>query len=183
MTAIILTVCFSLVLLTLVVWSIAVYNRIILLKNQVKNAWSSVDVMLMKRFDLIPQLTQVVKQYMSHESQTLSELVALRNATYQHKHTITHENTICEQMATMVLKAEAYPELRSSEQFLQLQKAMNEAEAHIAAARRFFNAAVTHYNQQIQSFPQHLLASMMGFKTKHWFESHEDFDVQKEVLL
>jgi len=153
---------------------ISIFNKLVKASNEVDKAFSSVDVMLKKRYDLIPNLVSTVKAYMKHEKEVLTELTTLRtkflstNLPQQDK--IDIENNLLRSMKALMVAVENYPDLKASQNFIQLQAAWNEAEGQIAAARRFFNSAVTEYNNKIEIFPNNLIAAMMNYKLKKVFE-------------
>lgn len=152
---------------------IGLYNSLIVKKNAVDNAYFSMDVMLKKRHDLIPQLVDTVKGYMQHEKQLLSELTTLRQQFESTQLPVNDKvklenqlNTILQQVRVQV---ENYPDLKASVNFLKLQGAINEAEEQLAASRRFYNAAVNDYHNGIQTFPSSVIASMSGMVRKEYF--------------
>ena len=157
---------------------ILIYNRLIKAKNQVDLAFGSVDVQLKKRYDLIPNLVTTVKAYMKHEKEILTELTILRtkflstDITQEEK--VDIENQLNRSMKGFSLTVENYPDLKASRNFVKLQEAWNKAEGQIAAARRFFNSAVTDYNNKIAFFPNNLIAKMMHYKPKNIFEIPEE---------
>lgn len=145
------------------------YNSLIRKKNQVDNAFASIDVMLKQRFDLIPNLVASVQQYAKHEADTFSTITEMRNKSYSslsENEKADFDKNFSGIRSKFFAVAENYPELKASDNFLQLQRALNEAEEQLAAARRTFNACVTDYNNAVQSFPTNMLASMMGFTNK-----------------
>jgi LemA protein len=157
---------------------ILIYNNLIKKKNQVDNAFGSIDVMLKKRYDLIPNLVETVKQYMTHEKETLAQITELRtqatSGNLSGDEKVDIENKIAGQMRGIMVAVENYPDLKASANFVQLQGSWNEAEEQISAARRFFNSAVTDFNNAIQVFPNSIMAGMMGLKPKKVFEIPEE---------
>jgi LemA protein len=149
---------------------ILIYNSLVGRKNQVENAFASIDVYLKKRNDLIPSLVSTVKGYMNHEKDLLTKITALRNqaheqTTYSNDRVGT-ENQITENMSKILVAVEAYPDLKASENFLMLQRSMNEIEAQLSASRRAFNASVTDYNNGVETFPNSIVAGMISYKRK-----------------
>lgn len=148
---------------------IGAYNSLVIKRNNTNNAFAGIDAILKKRFDLIPNLIATVRAYASHERETFAEVTALRSKEYV-KLTDTEKAALSDGMqraqTAFNLVAEQYPQLRASENYLQLQAALNETEEQLSAARRAYNAAVTGYNNAIQMFPTNLFASMFGFKPK-----------------
>jgi LemA protein len=152
---------------------IIIYNGLVSRKNQVENAFASIDVYLKKRSDLIPSLVETVKGYMNHERDTLEGIAKLRSQTQSAQlgsdDKVVLENKITEGIGHVMLAVEKYPDLKASANFMQLQRTMNEVEAQLAASRRAFNAAVTDYNNGIESFPSNIVAGMMKYERKHVF--------------
>ena len=152
---------------------IIIYNNLIQKKNAIDNAYFSMDVMLKKRYDLIPQLVETVRGYMTHEKDVLMQLTELRqkviveNLNTNDK--VELDNKINSGLQNVFASFENYPQLKASENFLKLQGAINEAEEQLAASRRFYNAAVNDYHNGIEMFPSSLVASWMGLKHKTFF--------------
>lgn len=156
---------------------ILMFNMLVSRKNQVENAFGSVDVMLKKRFDLIPNLVSTVKAYMQHEQETLTKLTELRTRAIagdtQSDEKVDLSNKISAAVREIMISVENYPDLKASENFMQLQGTWNETEEQISASRRFFNSAVTDYNNAVEQFPTNMFAGMMGYKRKAVFEIPE----------
>lgn len=159
----------------LLLFVIILYNSLISKRNQVDNAFSSIDVMLRKRYDLIPNLVSTVKGYMEHERSVLAQITELRAQVISYRYfdnnRIDLDNKIASALDKIMLVAENYPDLKASENFLKLQAALNDVEEQISAARRAYNAAVTDYNNAVQMFPTNILASIMGFESQKLFEA------------
>jgi LemA protein len=157
---------------------ISLYNRLVRLRNGVENAFSAVDVQLKQRCDLIPKVVEAMREYMSHERGTLDELTALREKAGAASTAADDRLKIDQQMSGLLrglmVRAEAYPELKASETVSMLQRSLNEVEAQIAAARRTFNAAVTAFNTAIEVVPANLLAGTFGFGRRALFEAAAD---------
>lgn len=147
---------------------VLMYNGLVGKKNQVENAFSSVDVQLKQRHDLIPNLVATVKNYMSHERGTLEELTRLRSQAMagglSPEERAKVENQIGKHMSGIMVAVENYPQLKADTSFVHLQKSLNEVEAQIAAARRTYNAAVTDFNNALEMFPTSFMANAMGYK-------------------
>lgn len=162
------------VLVVLAFVLIGLYNSLINKKNQVDNAFGSIDALLKKRLDLIPNLVEVVKQYMQHEKSTLTEVTEMRTKVLEGNKTVEDQmgmnDALGQKMGGIMVAVENYPELKSNTNFLQLQGSWNEVEEQISAARRAYNAAVTSYNNGVEMFPTNIFANMMGYKTKKVFE-------------
>lgn len=152
---------------------VRIYNGLIYLKNQVSKSFSSVDVLLKKRWDLIPNLVAVVKSHMQFEQQTLAEITRLRSQVMSggisDDQRLTLENQISRTMGNIVALIENYPELKSDRHVTQLLESLNETEEQISAARRFYNAAVTEYNNALEMFPSNLVASYLRYQQKELF--------------
>lgn len=159
--------------IVLLVTVIVIYNSLIRKKNAIDNAFFSMDVMLKKRYDIIPQLVDTVKGYMQHERDLLTQLTELRGKALAVSGNINDkvgvDNKINEVINAIVINFENYPQLKASENFLRLQGAINETEEQLAASRRFFNAAVNDYHNAIEMFPSSIMASIMGLKRRIFF--------------
>lgn len=162
----------------LLVFVISLYNRLVRARNGVENAFASVDVQLKQRCDLIPTLVDAMRTYMTHERGTLDELTALREragtAGASPAERVALDAQMSGLMRGLMVRAEAYPELKASETVTLLQRSLNEVEAQIAAARRTYNAAVTGFNTGIEVFPANLLAGLFGFSRRPLFEATAD---------
>lgn len=146
------------------------YNSLVGKKNQVENAFASIDVYLKKRYDLIPNLVASVKQYMNHEADTLAKVTEMRaratSGSVGTDEKVALNNQLSAGLGRIMVAVEAYPELKANENFNQLQRALNEIEEQLAAARRAFNASVTDFNNAVEMFPTNILAGMMGYKRR-----------------
>jgi LemA protein len=156
---------------------ISVFNSLTNKKNQVTNAFGTIDVQLKNRYDLIPNLVATVQQYATHEKELLTKITDLRTkALKQDLNTedkVALDNQISSAISGLMVAVENYPDLKASQNFIDLQRALNEVESQIAAARRAYNAAVTDYNNAIEMFPGNLMAGMMLLKTKQVFTASE----------
>ncbi|MCU0849321.1 MAG: LemA family protein [Spirochaetes bacterium] len=157
---------------------ILIVNGLIAKKNQVRNAEGSIDALLKKRFDLIPNLVETVKKYMKHERETLSAVTGMRTKTLSPGLTADERDKINAQLeralGSIMLTAEQYPDLKASSNFIQLQAALNETEEQISAARRAFNASVTDYNNALEMFPSNVFAALLRYKHKEVFTAAEE---------
>ena len=153
------------------------YNRLIRGRNGCDNAFSTIDVQLKMRCDLIPQLVDAVRGYMSHERGTLEQLTALRNQATAPGVPAEKRLALDGQMAGLlhglIARVEAYPELKASETVVTLQRSLNEVESQIAAARRAYNAAATGYNITVETVPTNMVAGVFGFRRRPLFEAAE----------
>jgi LemA protein len=151
-----------------------IYNSLIAKKNQVKNVFGTIDALLKKRYDLLPNLIATVKAYMQHEKNLLREITEIRAKAVSGKMSddeqVELDNKLSKMLGGVMVAVENYPDLKANENFRQLQRTMNELEEQISAARRAYNAAVTNFNNAVEMFPTNLAASMMGYKPKKVFE-------------
>lgn len=151
------------------------YNGFIRKRNLIEQAFSSIDVMLKKRCDLVPNLVATVKEYMRHESETFGKITALRAQAMDPKsdsgERLRANNELGRQVRGLMLQVENYPELKASQNFLLLQHSLNEIEEQLAASRRAFNATVNDYNTSIEMFPGNLLARMFSFTRRPLLET------------
>ncbi|MEO1127276.1 MAG: LemA family protein [Cyanobacteria bacterium J06639_16] len=154
---------------------VILYNTLVGLKNQVQNAFASMDVLLKKRYDLIPDLVSIAKKYMQYEQQMLTNIAALRSravpGSVAETGRLELENQLTEELGNLFLTVEAYPDLKANHNFLALQQSLNEIEEQISAARRFYNTTVTDYNNAVEMFPTNLVAAMMSYRRKQTFET------------
>jgi LemA protein len=155
---------------------VAIYNRLVTLRNRVDNAWSQIDVQLRRRYDLIPNLVETVKGYAAHEKETFQKVTEARNmaiAAQTVGEQSQAENMLTETLKSLFAVAEAYPDLKANENFKMLQEELAGTESKIAYARQFYNDSVMTYNTTIQKFPQNLIAGMFGFHDREYFEIEE----------
>ena len=163
------------VIVVLVLWIVMIYNGLVAMRQRVSQAFSDIDVQTKQRHDLIPNLVETVKGYASHERGTLEAVVQARNAAVAAQSGGVAAQAAAENVLTGALRqlfalSEAYPDLKASQNFQQLQSELSDIENKIAAARRFFNNAVQEYNTGIQQFPAALFAGMFGFTRKEFFD-------------
>ena len=153
---------------------VILYNSLVGKKNQVTNVFASIDTLLKKRYDLIPNLISTVKTYMEHERGTLTEITELRakatSGQLSDDDKVDLDNKISKALGGIMIAVENYPDLKANQNFLQLQGSLNEIEEQISAARRAYNASVTDYNNAVEMFPTNIVASMMNYKLKKVFE-------------
>ena len=175
----------------LILLFVIMFNSLVSRKNQVENAFASIDVYLKKRADQIPSLVKAVKGYMSHEKAVLAQITKLRTEAFDSKigsnERVDVENKITDSMNKIMLAVEAYPDLKASDNFMQLQRSLNEVEEQLAASRRAFNASVTDYNYGVESFPMNIVALMVAYKRKNMFiipmESRGQTDERPKIKL
>ena len=161
------------IIILLVLYFLLTYNSFVKLKNQVKEAFSTMDVYLKKRWDLIPNLIEVVKGYAKHEKNTLEEVTKLRSKSYESMSTKEKINTneaIVTELSKIIALKEAYPELKSNENFLDLQKELKQVENEIEKSRKYYNGAVRLYNNKVEMFPSKIIANILGYTTEKMFE-------------
>ena len=156
------------------------YNRLVRLRNEVNTGWSNIDVQLQRRADLIPNLVETVRGYAAHERAVFDEVTRARAALQQAStpgSAADANEGLTAAIGRLFAVAEAYPELRASENFLQLQEDLTDTEDKISAARRYYNATVMHFNTAVQSFPWLLLAKPFGFREREFFSAQGDVSV------
>lgn len=161
----------------IVVILVLMYNSLVGKKNEVENVFASVDTLLKKRYDLIPNLVATVKEYMGYEKDLLEKVTALRTKALDPNISDEEKIAIDKQMnkalGSIMVAVENYPELKANENVLHLQHTLAEIEAQISAARRAYNQAVTDYNNAIEMIPTNIMANFMGYKRKTVFEIDE----------
>lgn len=160
----------------LIVWVIAVYNGLIKLKNRVDEAWSDIDVQLKRRYDLIPNLVNTVKGYAAHEKEVFERVIQARSAAMGAPTTEAKgqaENMLSGALKNLFAVAEAYPDLKANQNFLELQRELTDTEDKIMAARRFYNGNVRDFNTKIQVFPTNIFAGMLHFVKREFFQAAE----------
>lgn len=139
------------------------YNKLVRLRNNVKQSKSGIDVCLKQRFDLVPNLVQTVKGYAKHEEELYENIATLRSS-YTGSQDLKTGETLNKQVNKLIAVAENYPELKANEQFLALQRSLEKIENQLQAARRIYNMSVTAYNNKIETVPSNLVASLFGFE-------------------
>lgn len=166
-----------LVLIALVVlWFVAIYNRLVAMRNNVEGSWKQVDVQLQKRYDLIPNLVETVKGYAAHEKQVFENVTAARSACMGAQGAAAQgaaENMLTGALKSLFAVAEAYPDLKANQNFLMLQQELANIENKIAYSRQHYNDVVRGYNTLQQQFPANLVAGMAGSKPADYFEIEE----------
>jgi LemA protein len=155
-----------LLIFVIVIYTIVIKNRFVRLENKVKRSKSGIDVYLTKRFELIPNLVETVKGYMTHEEKLL-EIVAEKRTTYMRNKDLAVGKDLNNDMKHIFMLAEKYPDLKASEQFLYLEKALNSTESDIEASRRLYNSDVTMYNNFIDTVPYTMFAKIFGYTKKY----------------
>jgi LemA protein len=161
------------VLILVVLFVVALYNGLVRLRNQVRNAWSQIDVQLKRRHDLIPNLVETVKGYAGHERTTLENVVQARNQAAQARGVGAQaqaERGLSEALGRLMVVVEQYPDLKANQNFLALQEELASTENKIGFARQFYNDAAMQYNNKTQTVPSNVIAGMFGFKEEPFFE-------------
>lgn len=165
------------------------FNSLVGKKNQVTNVFGTIDALLKKRYDLLPKLITTVKEYMKHERELLEKVTELRakavSGNLSDDEQVDLDNKISKMLGGIMVAVENYPDLKASENFMQLQRTMNEVEEQISAARRAYNAAVTDYNNAVEMLPTNIVAAIMSYRTKKVFEIPEEQrqDIDTEALF
>ena len=164
-------------------WSVGAYNGFVRQRNMIQESWRQVDVELNRRYELIPNLVETVRAFAAHERNTLEEITRLRTQAQQlsaaaHGHAPDAQRAQVEEQLSgavrnLMVSVEAYPELRSNQNFLELQRELASTEDRIAAGRRFYNANVRNYNTRVESVPSNVLANMFNFEKATYFEVNE----------
>ncbi len=175
---------FLVVVAALVAWAVSMYNRLVNLRNRVRNAFSQIDVQLTRRYDLIPNLVEAVKGYMSHERGTLEDVVNARNAAVSGlkkaeadpadpsaiRELAAAEATLGGALGRLFALVESYPDLKASENMSQLQEELTTTENKVAFARQAFNDAVMNYNNACQNFPNNVIANTFSFRESEFLD-------------
>ena len=150
------------------------YNILVQLRNRVRDQWSQIDIQLKRRFDLVPNLVETVKGYTKHEKETLEGVVKARNA-YQIATTpeeqMKADGELTKTLTKLFALAEAYPDLKANDNFMELQTELSNIEEKISTARQFYSDSVLNYNNRVQMFPSNIVASMFGFREEKYFEA------------
>jgi LemA protein len=153
------------------------YNGLVRLRNRIDNAWSQIDVQLQRRHDLIPNLVETVKGYAAHERETLERVVQARNQAVSAQGPAAQgqaENVLTGALRQLFAVAEAYPDLKANQNFLNLQEELTSSEDRVAYARQFYNDTVLKYNNKIQTIPSNVIAGMFNFQEREYFEGEEE---------
>ena len=162
------------IVVVLVVAAVSLYNNLVTLRNRIDNAWQNIDTQLQRRCDLIPSLVETVKGYAAHERETLDAVVDARNAvataaTPEKK--VAADNMLTGALRQLFAVAEAYPDLKANQNFMQLQGSLEDTENKISYARQSYNDCVLNYNNAIQTFPGNVFAGLFHFGERHGFEA------------
>lgn len=170
----------------ILVWIVVIYNTLIKLRTRVREAWADIEVQLKRRYNLIPNLVETVKGYATHEKEVFERVTEARTRAMNAKSTTERaeaENILTGALKTLFAVSESYPQLRASENFLELQRELRDTEDKIQAARRFYNTNVRDYNIRIQSLPDMIIANLFGFKKEEFFELEEGSEEREPVKV
>ncbi len=172
-----------LVLLALaILWFVFAYNGLVRLRNMVRNAWHQIDVQLKRRYDLIPNLVEVVKDYMSYEQETLEKVIKARSFAINAsgaRQQAEAENMLTGALKSLFAVVERYPELKSNQNVLNLQEELTSTENKISFSRQFYNDSVYRYNTKTEMVPTNIIAGMFNFKREEFFQTEEE---EREVV-
>ncbi len=165
---------------------VGIYNRLVTLRQRIKNAWAQIEVQLKRRYDLIPNLVNTVKGYATHERETFEKVTQARNMAIQAKNINEQagaENMLSGALKTLFAVAENYPQLKADANFRQLQEELANTEGKIAFSRQFYNDTIMSYNTTIQKFPTVLIAGMFGFHKEEYFNLDEEAAAREAVKV
>ncbi|MEM5835157.1 MAG: LemA family protein [Candidatus Aenigmatarchaeota archaeon] len=181
---IILGIVITLIIISIVIWFVTIYNSLIRLRNNINKAWSNIDVILKQRNDELPKLLETCKGYMKYEKELLEKLTELRTRwnlsnTLKEKAKISDE--ISTALKTLFAVAENYPDLKANKNFLQLQERISGLENELADRREFYNDSVNNYNIRIQSIPDKFIARILGYKPIDLFKATEEEKKDVEI--
>lgn len=169
-----------------IIWLVWTFNRLVIKRNRVGEAWSDIDVQLQRRHNLIPNLVKVVKAYAKHETQIFTKVAEARSMALSARTIAQHgaaENALTAALHGLFAVAENYPDLKASQNFLQLQAELTDTEDKIQAARRFYNSNVRDYNSALQVFPNNVIAKFFHFKLAEFFVIENDGERQTPNVL
>ena len=170
------TIIFGGLVLVVLIYILALYNGLVTLRVRIKEAWSGIEVQLKRRSSLIPNLIETVKGYAKHEKSVFENVTKARSAMLSAKNprqAAAAENMLAGALKTLFAVAEAYPDLKASDNFKELQEELSDTETKIAASRQFYNSNVMEYNTKIQVFPSMLIARVFNFQKEDFFEADE----------
>ena len=164
------------IVVVLLLLVLSTYNSLVRLNNRVEEAFSTMDVYLKKRWDLIPNIVETVKGYAKHEKETLEGVINLRNGAYDKMsddEKVEANNELSRGITKIMALAESYPDLKANENFKDLSKELSKIEEDIANSRKYYNGSVRDFNNKVQVFPNNIFASMFGFTKKKMYEAQE----------
>lgn len=172
-----MTVTVTLIVLVVLAWGMFAYNRLVRLRNQVRTAWADIDVQLTRRHDLVPQLVSAVKGYADHERTVLDAVTSLRSQAVSldsPAKLAEVESSLEQALGRLFALKEAYPDLKASQNFSQLQQELVEVEEHLQYARRFYNGAVRDFNDTVQRVPDVIVANAGSFRPAEFYQAREE---------
>lgn len=164
------------VIIALLMYLMVTYNSLVSLRNKVQDQWSQIEVLLKRRYDLIPNLVETVKGYAKHEKDTFEAVVNARNSAVKagtKEEEMKSAKVVTEALGRLFALSESYPELKANENFIDLQNNLKETEDKISFARQFYNDSVLTYKNKLEMFPSNIVANMFGFKPETFFEASE----------
>ena len=169
----------AVIIVVVLIWLVSIYNKLVRNKNMVEEGWSGIEVQLKRRSNLIPNLIEVVKGYMGHETKLLSEITQLRSQS-KNTQAVSEkgkvETALTRSLGNLIAVAESYPDLKANQNFLDLSDELSQIENDIQMARRYFNGTVRNLNIMIEAFPSNLVAGQFGFTKADFFEIEEPAD-------
>jgi len=174
------------ILVIVALYVVGLYNSLVRLRNQVRNAWAQIDVQLKRRHDLIPNLVEVVKDYMSYEQETLQKVIQARNMAMSAQgvaDTSKAENILTGALKSLFALVESYPDLKANQNVMKLQEELTSTENKIAFARQYYNDSAMRQNNRTQMFPSNIIANSFGFKQEQYFEVPEEDKAVPKVDL
>jgi LemA protein len=174
------------VVVLLLLAGVVIYNGLIQSKNRTDEAWSDINVQLKRRYDLIPNLVNAVKGYAKHESKVFQDVTTARSAAMganSPEDKAKAENQLSDTLKSLFAVGEAYPDLKASQNFQDLQQELVDTEDKIQAARRFYNGNVRDFNTKLQVFPTNMFAGMLGFKAREFFEADNQAEIENPVAV
>ena len=173
------------IILVIILLFVLMYNKLVSMRNLVRNSWSQIDVQLQRRFDLIPNLVNTVKGYMKHESEVLEKIAKLRTS-WANASSISEKAELSDQLTgslkTIMAVSENYPDLKASQNFSELQEELRTTENKISYARQFYNDSATAYNTKLETIPINLIASLFHFEKEELFKT-ESNEIRKNVTV
>src|SRR5574344_142083 len=164
------------IVVIIALWVAGIYNSLISLRNKVKDQWAQIDVLLKRRFDLIPNLVETVKGYAEHEKETLENVIKARNEAMAMQNSsdiagkLQAENNLSSTLKSIFALSESYPDLKANQNFLELQRELSDTEDKIMASRRFYNGNVRDFNTKLQVFPTNLINKTLNFTAYKFYE-------------
>lgn len=175
----------AVVVVILAFWLISAYNNFVKMKNKIEEAFATMDVYLKKRWDLVPNLVNTVKGYAEHEKSTFDAITKLRSKSYDSmsaNEKVETNQALGGMLGTLIATAEAYPELKANQNFLELQRNLNELENDIADSRKYYNGCVRQMNTAVESFPSNIIAGMFHFEKYRMYEVDDASERQNVVV-